>query len=303
MSDTNQFVALIGTCFMDIKGFSASTYDPLGRNLGCIEYYNGGVARNVAMNCGNIGTPTRFISLLDKGVQGDKLIEELSSCGTDTKYVYRTDFGGTGVWMAILDEKGNLAGSISQPPTLEVLFSHIAANIDEAISGCKAILLEMDLSETIAEYAFSAAEKASIPVYVIVGNLSVILARPDLLKRCSCFICNEREAEKIFHVDYSCSLREEILFSMKNCMKTVGIPSMVITLGDKGSVFCDNVSEGICEPVLSDVIDTTGAGDAFFSACSCALIDGKPLSEAAALGSKLASAVISRRENYYASNN
>ena len=56
----------------------------------------------------------------------------------------------------------------------------------------------MDLNEQIAEMVFSLAEKHQKKVYAIVGNMSVVLARPDLLKKTECFICNEIEAGKLF---------------------------------------------------------------------------------------------------------
>ena len=41
-------IAVIGTVFVDIKGFADAHYDPAGRNVGKIKLVHGGVGRNVA---------------------------------------------------------------------------------------------------------------------------------------------------------------------------------------------------------------------------------------------------------------
>ena len=46
-----------------------------------------------------------------------------------------------------------------------------------------------------------------------------------------------------------------------------------------------------------DVVDTTGAGDAFFSGVCIGLTYGKTLREACAIGTRLASTVICTSEN------
>ena len=52
MSDMNK-IAVIGTVFMDIKGFAQNTYDPVGTNIGDIMFSFGGVGRNAAENLAN----------------------------------------------------------------------------------------------------------------------------------------------------------------------------------------------------------------------------------------------------------
>ena len=73
-----------------------------------------------------------------------------------------------------------------------------------------------------------------------------------------------------------------------------GIPAMVITMGPHGAVYVDNVTGefGYCPPLDVDVVDTTGAGDAFFSAAVAALMGGAPLSQAVQEGTRLASRTV-----------
>ena len=53
----------------------------------------------------------------------------------------------------------------------------------------------------------------------------------------------------------------------------------------------------MCPPQKVDVIDTTGAGDGFFSGVAIGLTYGKSLEEACRIGTRLAASVISTRES------
>ena len=47
-------IVVIGTVFVDVKGFPNDVYLPTGRNVGKIEYVHGGVARNVVEDIANL---------------------------------------------------------------------------------------------------------------------------------------------------------------------------------------------------------------------------------------------------------
>lgn len=65
-----------------------------------------------------------------------------------------------------------------------------------------------------------------------------------------------------------------------------------------GTVYAEiDGSFGICPPINVAVVDTTGAGDAFLSGVTIGLTYGKTLGEACHIGARLASSVISTRDN------
>ena len=68
-------IVVIGDVFIDIKGFSTSTYIPYGRNLGTIEQIHGGVGRNVAEDIANVELEPIFIG----AVRSEEHTSELQS--------------------------------------------------------------------------------------------------------------------------------------------------------------------------------------------------------------------------------
>lgn len=290
---------VIGVTFVDVKGFPRYKYDPQGRNLGCVKIVHGGVSRNVVEDFANAGMPVSFASVLDDSAFGRDVARRLSNAGADLTYTVTTDDNGLGMWLVILDEKGDLAGSISCMPDLSVIERLIAEQGDRIISGAANVVLEVDMNETIAANVLDLAEKYGKNVYVIVGNLSVILRHKEYLKRVACFICNEIEATKLFGDDLVDCSPEEMLAYLPGAADREGIRSMVVTMGAHGSVYYDSATgeQGICPIVPTRVIDTSGAGDAFFSGTVMGLTRGLLLSEAVRYGASLASMTIGVEES------
>lgn len=191
------FVSVIGTIFVDCKGFPQKNYNPTGRNLGSIEFVHGGVGRNVAENMANLELPIAFVTTVDDTGLGEEIKKRLIRSGINTEYLKSTPSEGMGMWLANLDENGDLAGSISQMPNLTTLENLFLNKGEEIINRSSHVVLELDLNEPLTLHALKLANQIHRPVYGIPGNLDVILKNPTILQRLDCFICNNIEAEKI----------------------------------------------------------------------------------------------------------
>ena len=280
---------VIGAVFVDVKGFAREPYMPEGRNVGDVQLAAGGVCRNVAENLANLGQPVQFVSMVDDNALGREVREGLRALGVDDSYVLCAP-RGMGRWLAILDEKGDLAGSISRQPDFTPLQALLEERGEEIVSATDGIVLEFDMNAAIAERVMALAARFEKPVYSIVGNMGVILKHTDYLRHVACFICNEMEAGRLFERDLTRIPPEEMLAVLRPGSAARGISSMVVTMGEQGSVYVDNRTGafGICPPHSVEVVDTTGAGDAFFSAAVAALMRGEPLARAVELGTDLA---------------
>lgn len=291
--------AVIGTVFIDCKGFARGAYVPTGRNLGTIRFVHGGVGRNVAENLARLGLPIRFVSSVDASGLGTEVVERLNEAGADTQFVAAAPSEGMGMWLAVLDQAGDLAGSISQMPDLAVIGRMIAEHGERIVREASHVLLELDLNADISRTVLDLANRYGKPVYGIPGNLDVVLNHPELMSSLACFICNHVEAERLtgspIHELDAERQREALL----GYMRRSGLPSLVVTLGAQGSVFAVAATGEFGTQAVFPVRveDTSGAGDAFFSGTTMGLIRGLPLADAVVCGTKVAGWTIESAEN------
>ena len=290
-------IVVVGTAFVDIKGFPLNAYIPGGRNAGKIEVVHGGVGRNVAEDIANAGIPVSFVSMADNTSEGDNVVKRLKDSGVDTSYVLSVP-DGMGMWLAVFDETGDVVASISKRPNMEPMAKLLEEKGDEIFADCDSVVLEIDLEESVVRSVFKYAQKYHKRIYAVVANMSIATQRRELLKYVDCFVCNAEEAGIHFLRDYIDMSPEELSAELAERVAAADIPSMVVTLGDKGAVYADRYgNKGEYPARRVQVRDTTGAGDAFCAGTAIGLTYGKTLPEAIEIGTRLAASVIIVPEN------
>lgn len=290
-------IIVIGTAFVDIKGFPDGAYIPDGRNVGQVKYIHGGVARNVVEDIANMELRPTYVGMVDDTPLGTDVLDKLKRHKINTDYVLvRPD--GMGLWLAVFDSKGDVAGSISKRPDAYPIYDLLCEKGDEIFSQGDSLVLQVDLHSDIVKKALELAEKYSLKTFALVSNMSIAAERRDLLRRFTCFICNQQEAGLLFLNDYSGKSAAEMEKILLDRVTRAKIPSMVVTMGADGAVWADaNGNSGFCPARRVQVKDTTGAGDAFCAGVSSGLTYGKTLPEAVEIGTMLAASVITSSEN------
>ena len=135
-------------------------------------------------------------------------------------------------------------------------------------------------------------------VCAAISNMSIAMERRAFLQEIDCFVCNQQEAGLLFSDEYDHMAPEEMCRTLAANVHSANIPCMVVTMGGEGAVYArSNGESGVVPAKKVDVIDTTGAGDAFFAGTVIGLTYGKTLQEACEIGSRLAASVICTAEN------
>ena len=290
-------IVVVGAVFVDVKGFPEDQYIPTGRNAGKVEIVHGGVGRNVAEDIANIELRPTFVSLVDDTAEGEEVINKLRNHKVNTDYIRRVK-DGMGMWLAVFDNMGDIAGSISKRPDLGPICEMLDEKGDEIFRNADSIIMEIDIDKEIVKRVFRYAEKYHKPVYAVVANMSIATQRRDFLQSIDCFVCNQQEAGILFVSDFSDMSPEELCDDLSRRVISAQIPSMVVTMGSRGAVYADmNGDKGVYPARKVKVRDTTGAGDAFCAGVAIGLTYGKTMREAVEIGTRLASSVITVSEN------
>ena len=290
-------IVVIGATFVDIKGFPKDTYLPTGRNVGRIEYIHGGVARNLVEDIANVELRPTFVSIVDDTPLGADVLQKLRNHKVNVDYV-QTIPDGMGTWLAVFDNNGDVAGSISKRPNMLPVLDLLNQKGDEIFAEADSVVIEVDVDKEIVKRVLDLCEKHGKMVFGLVSNMSIAALRRDLLRRYTCFICNQQEAGQLFMDDYSNKTPEQMRDILADRLLKAEIPSMVVTMGAQGAVYADQQGNtGVCPAKNVQVKDTTGAGDAFCAGVAIGLTYGKNLAQAIDIGSTLAASVITSSEN------
>lgn len=290
-------IVIFGATFVDIKGYPHAQFIPTGRNVGRVVQVHGGVGRNVAEDIANVELRPTFVTVLDHSGTSSDVLQKLERHQIDTSYITRSE-NGLGTWLAIFDNTGDVAASISSRPDLSPIARVLEERGDELFSRADSIVLEIDMEVPLVKQIFALAEKYNKELYAVVSNMSIAVERRDLLKKTGCLVCNLQEAGIFFSENYEDCTPEELREILVKRVAQAQIQRMIVTMGEQGAVYAQqDGTSGVCPAPKVDVIDTTGAGDSFFAGVAIGLTYGKTLAEACQIGTRLSASVIATRES------
>lgn len=290
-------IVVIGASFVDVKGYPLAQYIPGGRNVGSVVQVHGGVARNVVEDIANVELRPTFLSVVDDTGLSDDVVRNLIRHKVDIRYIARSP-EGLGTWLAVFDNDGDVIASISRRPDLSAIEGVLEKDGDEIFRNADSIVVEFDIEVPILKKVLDLAEKHGKEVYTVISNMSIAMKRRDLLRKTAALVCNAQEAGMLFTEDYTDMRPEEMEKNLADRIRKSGVPRIIVTMGPHGAVYADATGEtGICPALRVDVVDTTGAGDAFFAGTAIGLTYGKTVGEACMIGTRLAASVIASREN------
>ena len=153
-------MVVIGAVFVDIKGYPTSAFIPTGRNAGRVEQIHGGVGRNVAEDIANCELRPTFVSLVDDSGTGADVVRKLKSHRVNTDYIRKTR-NGMGTWLAVFNDDGDVAASISQRPDLLPIAHTLEQDGDEIFRNADSVVIEIDMDKEIVKRTFRLAQKES----------------------------------------------------------------------------------------------------------------------------------------------
>ena len=174
-------IVVIGAVFVDIKGYPEANFIPAGRNAGRVEQVHGGVARNVVEDIANVELRPTYVSIVDDTPLGAAVYQKLKNHKVNMDYVL-TCPNGMGTWLAVFDNNGDVAGSISSRPDFSPILELLEQKGDEIISAADSVVLQVDLAKEIVKTVIELAGKHKKKLFALVSNMSIAAKRRDFLR-------------------------------------------------------------------------------------------------------------------------
>lgn len=243
-----------------------------------IRRHAGGKGANQAVAAARLGATVALVACVGDDEDGARLLGQLRAEGVDTIDVVTAAGVPTGRALVSVDSRGE--NSIIVVPGAN--FALTADHVRRAVARREPGTVVTVQAEVAPAVVVAAAEAAEARGSRLVVNLSPfrhleahVLALADPL------VLNETEAAELLGrpmagVDEARAGARALAGRSR---------SVVVTLGSLGAVWATDDADGVVSPpAVPDVVDTTGAGDAFLGAVCTRLADGAPLGVAVGLG-------------------
>jgi sulfofructose kinase len=217
----------------------------------------GGTAANAAMTAAKLGARTAFAGYLGSDIYGEQHLAELHATGVATSLVVRGP-DATPISAIFVKPDGtrsivNYKGDTNRLTGADVAFERLWPRV---------VLLDGHqpaLALAIAEWA------AAQGIATVLDADTVNEGNVELVRRCSLVAASERFA----HDFLSAATPEAGLAALAQFA-----PAVVVTLGERGLIWQRGAETGSLPAFHVEVVDTTGAGDAFHGALAAGLATG-----------------------------
>jgi len=246
----------------------------------------GGSAANTIVGLSRLGINTAYIGKVGDDAEGRILLEDLKREGVETRAVIKAK-GRSGTAMILVDDAGNRAILVDPGVNDTIRYEEIDLGFAKKFKLlhltsfiCKNGLDSLNSQKRIVEEFEVVSFDPGMP-YAERGLKEML----PILKRTTIFLPNKAEIERLFGMDY----RE----SAEKCLD-LGIEIVAVKLGSKGCWIKTKEKELALKPFSVEVVDTTGAGDAFNAGFLYGYLKGKGIEECGKMGNYVASQCIQK---------
>ena len=249
---------------------------------------SGGKGANQAAAAAFLGASVAFLGRVGDDEFGEPLVRALGEKGIDTSLIGRASGASTGAAFITVTPDGENAITVAPGANRSLTPEDVDA-ASEAIGRARVLVAQMEISVETVLRAVEVATEGGTRALV---NLAPVLEVPrELLERLDPLVVNEHEAafllgREVEGVEGARAAAPELL--------SLGPRSAVITLGEAGAVFASGESTEHLPAPKVDVVDTTGAGDAFVGALATKLARDASLEDAVAYAVRAGAAAVTK---------
>jgi ribokinase len=251
----------------------------------------GGKGANQAVMCARLGADVTMVNAVGDDVFGTMMIEALRAEGVDVRHVERVEGASTGAAPIFVEPDGTNR-IVIVPGANARMDPDVAATAVAEAATVDVVVGQLEIPQPVTAAAFRAAKDRG--AMTILNPAPAAAIDRDLLDATDWLVPNEVEVEQLastFDMPAGRPTDRATVTAIRAATRT----GLVVTLGAAGAIGLgtDGSLVRVAAPVV-DVVDTTGAGDAFVGGLAVALASGADLERALGAACALASDSVRR---------
>lgn len=270
--EEERYVVGIGAANIDLMGKSRERLVMEDSNPGVISTSVGGVTHNICENAARMGCSVKLITVIGDDVYGQKIRQECEAAGIDTGSFMVAEGAASSTYLSLHDADGEMALALSDMRVLQRLNVEFLRAKYRLLAGASVIVMDAGLPEEILRYVCETYGK-NVPVFIDPVSTSYARKLVGGMAGCHTFKPNRIETEIIagMKIDGPDALR-------KACEKLIeqGLSRIMVSMGKDGCYCLDRAGHAMWvrgEPIRN-VVNATGAGDAFVGGLVYAQLQG-----------------------------
>ncbi|MBP1153792.1 MULTISPECIES: ribokinase [unclassified Paenibacillus] len=282
-------IAIVGSLNMDII-VSMERMPHAGETVTAqhVSYLPGGKGANQAVGCAKLGADVSMIGAVGQDVFGKQIVGKFQELGIATNRLEQLEDAPTGIASIYHTREDNCIAVVPGANALctpDLVFAHA-----QAIREARLLLVQLEVPLPTVQHALELARETGITTVLNPAPARVLPS--ELLALADWITPNESEFALLSggnpgsEAEWETALRD---------FQTAAGPAVIVTRGQAGCSYLDDSGRIRTVPAPTvQVVDTTGAGDAFNAALCCGLASGWAFDETVSFAIHAASLSVTR---------
>jgi len=312
-------VVVIGGANIDLRGRPVGeVLERYTSNPGRINVGLGGVGRNIAHTLALLNIPVTLLSAVGDDGEGIRILEETGKAGVKMEQIIISGEHPTGIYLAILDEKGEMEVAVSDMKILEEISLEYLRSKAYLIKGSKIVVMDTNIPEESIEYVVDLCNKVKVPVLIEPVSMEKAKKLRKIVNGCEKYTVDyitpsknelksilgvEMDNNQDLDMDMDVGLDLNIVKAAEK-LKGKGIKNVIVTLGKRGVYVSGGGANKerkedcnkFIKPYKSEIVDVTGAGDALVAGLVYGIYKGYSMEVAVRFGLAAAALTVSTKE-------
>ncbi|MEM6527964.1 MAG: PfkB family carbohydrate kinase, partial [Chloroflexota bacterium] len=259
------FVLVIGSAGIDIKAQAHAPIVERSTNHGTVRNNVGGVARNIAENLARLEVDTILLSAVGDDDEGDRVIQVTAGAGVNCDFVQRVDEARTGSYVALMNEDGHPHAAITDYDISDRIDSDYLQQHELLFSTAAIVAIDATLSDEALDTLFELTTRYNLRVCADPTSPTLAERLRTHIDQLYLVVPNAAETVSLCGVAIQPDDDDNHTRGMGVARELVksGAEIGVVTLGAEGLVYAHSNGSGFIRAAQVEVVDSTGAGDAF----------------------------------------